>query len=235
MENLAKVMTGPTVQACAPTCTASVRCISRHRHSLHQASQNSSHLSLDLKRLIPLGDRTPSTLLENLQHLLVRQPHKRKLLPIRSLEQIRPLVTPALLLLSCTANQVLAGIASLRPEPVPGARVSAIGQALEGQVEIGFDGLGVAAVAAFVAAVFEVPVAGDGVEADGGEAAGGDAAALLGEGMSVRVLAIEERDRDGLRWGSSRCRLLLRRCLDKHCSIPRGGCRWRRLQPRGWR
>jgi hypothetical protein len=211
MENLAKVMTGPTVQACAPTCTASVRRSPRHRLPLQRASQDNKHLGLD------------------------RQPHKRKLLPIRSLEQIRPLVTPALLLLSCTANQVLAGIASLRPEPVPGARVSAIGQALEGQVEIGFDGLGVAAVAAFVAAVFEVPVAGDGVEADGGEAAGGDAAALLGEGISVRVLAIEERDRDGLRWGSSRCRLLLRRCLDKHCSIPRGGCRWRRLQPRGWR
>jgi hypothetical protein len=168
------------------------------KSSLPRALQDSKHLGLDLKRLVPLGNRTVGTLLENLQHLLVRQPHKRKLLPIRSLEQIRPLVTVALLLFFPGATQVLASVASLRSEPVPGACVSAVGQALEGQVQVGLDGLCVAAVATFMSAVFEVPLARNGVEADGGEAAGWDAAALLGGDVSVWFHAIAEGDRDGL-------------------------------------
>ena len=149
-----------------------------------RVSQVNTRLSLDLKRFISLRDRSVGTLLKQLQHLLVRKPHKRQLLPISSLKQIRPLITVALLRIFPAANQVLAGVTPLRSEPVPGARVSAVGQALEGQVEFGFDALGVAAVTAFVAAVFEVPFAGDGVESNGGETARRDATASLAEWVS---------------------------------------------------
>jgi hypothetical protein len=165
---------------------------------------------------VSLRDGSTLILLDQLEHLCIGQLSKREFLSIARLEGVGSLVARALLLclFACT-SYVFTSVAPPRAEAIAGTSVRTVGETPEANTCGGFDGFRVSAVATFMAAGFDVPFAGNAVEAYGGETAGGHTTADL---ISLLVLEIITKDASWwLRWGSSRCRLLLRHCPGKLC------------------